>query len=77
MRLLTYAKWKRLKLVANYGNPYVMTNVIIAVWSVLVYVRDIVKEHNLALHAHRAMHATFTRNGYKDRSTAYRHHRCR
>ncbi len=55
---------KRLKLVADYGNPYVMVDVVIAGWSALTYVRDLAEEHELAIHAHRAMHAAFTRNKY-------------
>jgi ribulose-bisphosphate carboxylase large chain len=55
---------KRLKLVADYGNPYVMVDVVIVGWSALSYVRDLAEEHGLAIHAHRAMHAAFTRNKY-------------
>lgn len=55
---------KRLKLVADYGNPYVMVDVVIVGWSALTYIRDLAEEHDLAIHAHRAMHAAFTRNKY-------------
>jgi ribulose-bisphosphate carboxylase large chain len=55
---------KRLKLVADYGNPYVMVDVVIVGWSALSYIRDLAEEHGLAIHAHRAMHAAFTRNKY-------------
>jgi len=55
---------RRLKLVADYGNPYVMVDVVIAGWASLGYVRDLAEEHGLAIHAHRAMHAAFTRNPY-------------
>ncbi|WP_460024677.1 type III ribulose-bisphosphate carboxylase [Infirmifilum sp. SLHALR2] len=55
---------RRLKLVADYGNPYVMVDVVVAGWASLGYVRDLVEEHGLAIHAHRAMHAAFTRNPY-------------
>lgn len=55
---------KRLKLVADYGNPFVMVDVVITGWSALTYIRDLVEEFNLAIHAHRAMHASFTRNPY-------------
>jgi ribulose-bisphosphate carboxylase large chain len=55
---------RRLKLVADYGNPYVMVDVVIAGWSALTYVRDLAEEYGLAIHAHRAMHAAFTRNPY-------------
>ncbi len=53
---------RRIKLIADYGNPYVMVDVVIAGWSSLTYVRDLAEEHGLAIHAHRAMHAAFTRN---------------
>lgn len=55
---------KRLKLVADYGNPFVMVDVVITGWSALTYVRDLAEEHGLAIHAHRAMHAALTRNPY-------------
>ncbi len=53
---------KRIKLVADYGNPFIMVDVVIAGWSSITYVRDLAEEHNLAIHAHRAFHAAFTRN---------------
>ncbi len=53
---------KRLKLVADYGNPFVMVDVVIAGWSSLTYIRDLAEEYGLAIHAHRAFHAAFTRN---------------
>jgi len=55
---------KRMKLVADYGNPYVMVDVVITGWSALTYIRDLAEEYGLAIHAHRAMHAAFTRNPY-------------
>ncbi|MEM4369571.1 MAG: type III ribulose-bisphosphate carboxylase [Desulfurococcaceae archaeon] len=55
---------KRLKLIADYGNPYVMVDVVITGWSALTYIRDLAEEYGLAIHAHRAMHAAFTRNKY-------------
>ena len=55
---------RRLKLVADYGNPYVMVDVVIAGWSSLTYIRDLAEEYGVAIHAHRAMHAAFTRNPY-------------
>jgi len=55
---------RRLKLVADYGNPYVMVDVVITGWSALTYIRDLAEEYGLAIHAHRAMHAAFTRNKY-------------
>lgn len=55
---------KRLKIVADYGNPYVMIDVVIVGWSTLTYMRDLAEEYKLAIHAHRAMHAALTRNKY-------------
>ncbi|WP_042667798.1 type III ribulose-bisphosphate carboxylase [Desulfurococcus amylolyticus] len=55
---------KRLRLVADYGNPYIMVDVVITGWSALTYIRDLAEEYGLAIHGHRAMHAAFTRNPY-------------
>ena len=55
---------RRLKLVADYGNPYVMVDVVVTGWAALTYIRDLAEEYGLAIHAHRAMHAAFTRNPY-------------
>ncbi len=52
---------KRLKLVADYGNPFIMVDVVIVGWSSLTYIRDLAEEYGLAIHAHRAFHAAFTR----------------
>ncbi|PUA34057.1 MAG: type III ribulose-bisphosphate carboxylase [Zestosphaera tikiterensis] len=53
---------RRLKLVADYGNPFVMVDVVIAGWSSLTYIRDLAEEYGLGIHAHRAFHAAFTRS---------------
>ncbi len=53
---------RRLKLVADYGNPFIMVDVVIVGWSALTYIRDLAEEHGLGIHAHRAFHAAFTRN---------------
>ncbi len=55
---------KRLKLVAELGNPYVMVDVVVTGWGALEYIRDFAADHGLAIHGHRAMHAAFTRNPY-------------
>ncbi|MCD6300813.1 MAG: type III ribulose-bisphosphate carboxylase [Staphylothermus sp.] len=55
---------KRMKLVADYGNPYIMVDVVVTGWGALNYIRDLAEEYGLAIHAHRAMHAAFTRNPY-------------
>ncbi len=55
---------KRIKIVADYGNPYIMVDVVVSGWAVLKHIREVAEEHGLAIHAHRAMHAAFTRNPY-------------
>jgi len=55
---------KRLKLVADYGNPVIMVDVVIVGWASLGYIRDLAEEYKLYIHAHRAMHAAITRNPY-------------
>lgn len=53
---------KRIKLVADYGNPFIMIDFVIIGWAAFQEVRDLAEEYNLAIHAHRAFHAAFTRN---------------
>jgi ribulose-bisphosphate carboxylase large chain len=53
---------KRAKLVAEHGNEFVMVDIITAGWGALQSVRDACQDLNLGIHAHRAMHAAFTRN---------------
>lgn len=53
---------KRAKLVADYGNEYVMIDILTAGWAALETLREVCEDLNLAIHAHRAMHAAFTRN---------------
>lgn len=55
---------KRLKFVADLGNPYVMVDVVITGWAALTYIRDLSQEYGLAIHGHRAMHAAFTRHDH-------------
>lgn len=55
---------KRLKIVADLGNPYIMVDVVIVGWSSLNHLRDLCEDHGLAIHAHRAMHAAITRNEF-------------
>lgn len=52
---------KRLKLVADYGNPYVMVDVVIVGWSALSFIRELAGDFGLSIHGHRAMHAALTR----------------
>ena len=51
---------KRAKLVENYGNEYVMVDILTLGWSALQTLRN--KDFDLVLHAHRAGHAAFTKN---------------
>jgi ribulose-bisphosphate carboxylase large chain len=51
---------KRAKLVEDYGNEYVMVDIITLGWSSLQTLRN--KDFDLVLHAHRAGHAAFTKN---------------
>lgn len=55
---------KRLGVVAELGNPYVMVDVVVTGWAALEYIRDLAEDYGLAIHAHRAMHAAITRNPY-------------
>ena len=52
----------RAEVVANAGGEYVMIDILTAGWSALQTLRDKCGELGLAIHAHRAFHAAFTRN---------------
>jgi ribulose-bisphosphate carboxylase large chain len=51
---------RRAKIVEDFGNEYVMVDVITTGWSALQTLRN--EDLNLVLHAHRAGHAAFTKN---------------
>lgn len=53
---------RRARLVAEHGGGYVMIDIVVAGFSALQSMREICGELKLAIHAHRAMHAAFTRN---------------
>ena len=53
---------KRVKLVADYGNPFIMVDFLAAGWAALQHARELAGEYGLAIHGHRAFHAAFTRN---------------
>ena len=53
---------KRAKLVAEYNGIYVMIDILTAGWAALQTMRETCHDLKLAIHAHRAMHAAFTRN---------------
>lgn len=53
---------KRAKLVADAGNEYVMVDFLTVGWSALQELREMCRDYRLAIYAHRAFHAAFTRN---------------
>ncbi|MGB9732291.1 MAG: type III ribulose-bisphosphate carboxylase [Candidatus Micrarchaeia archaeon] len=53
---------RRAKLVKDLGGEYVMVDILTAGWAALQTVRDTCEDLGLAIHAHRAFHAAFTRN---------------
>ncbi len=52
----------RAKFVRDFGNEYVMADILTVGWAGLQTVRDDCDDLNLAIHGHRAFHAAFTRN---------------
>lgn len=53
---------RRAKLVAALGGEYAMVDICTVGWSALQAIREICDDLCLAIHAHRAFHAAFTRN---------------
>jgi ribulose-bisphosphate carboxylase large chain len=53
---------RRAKAVANAGGEYVMIDILTCGWSGLQTMREECGDLKLAIHAHRAFHAAFTRN---------------
>ncbi|MEM3215623.1 MAG: type III ribulose-bisphosphate carboxylase [Candidatus Micrarchaeaceae archaeon] len=53
---------RRAKLVKDLGGEYIMIDILTSGWSALQTMRDECEDLGLALHAHRAFHAAFTRN---------------
>lgn len=53
---------RRARLVKEIGGEYVMVDICTAGWAALQTVRDLCADLGLAIHAHRAFHAAFTRN---------------
>jgi ribulose-bisphosphate carboxylase large chain len=53
---------KRAKLVKELGGEYIMIDVLTAGWAAVQTLRETAGELGLAIHAHRAFHAAFTRN---------------
>jgi ribulose-bisphosphate carboxylase large chain len=52
---------RRMKLVSDYGNEFIMIDILCAGPAALQTVRDEASDYKLAIHAHRAFHAAFTR----------------
>ncbi|MDI6642684.1 MAG: type III ribulose-bisphosphate carboxylase [Candidatus Hodarchaeaceae archaeon] len=53
---------RRAKLVKELGGEYVMVDILTVGWAGVQTLRDECEELKLAIHAHRAFHAAFTRN---------------
>jgi len=53
---------KRAVIVKENGGEYVMVDIFTVGFSALQEIRDYIEEIDLVIHAHRAMHAAFTRN---------------
>jgi len=53
---------RRAQLASDYGNEYVMVDILTAGWAAVQTIRDACKDLGLAIHAHRAFHAAFDRN---------------
>ncbi len=53
---------RRAKIVANAGGEYVMVDILTCGWAALQTLRERCIDLKLAIHAHRAFHAAFTRN---------------
>ncbi|ASJ01245.1 type III ribulose-bisphosphate carboxylase [Thermococcus gorgonarius] len=55
---------QRLEILADYGVPHAMVDVVVLGWGVLDYIRELAEDYGIALHAHRAMHTAFARYKY-------------
>ena len=53
---------KRADFVAENGGEYIMLDILTVGFSALQEIRDYLEDKNIAIHAHRAMHAALTRN---------------
>ncbi|MHA2407970.1 MAG: type III ribulose-bisphosphate carboxylase [Candidatus Ranarchaeia archaeon] len=53
---------RRIKLLHDYGFRYCMVDVVTCGFAALQTVRNLISDLNMAIHAHRAMHATFTKH---------------
>ena len=53
---------RRAKLVKDFGNEYIMMDILTVGWAGVQTVRNVCDELELAIHAHRAFHAAFDRD---------------
>jgi len=53
---------RRAKMVADYGNEYAMIDILTTGWAAVQTLREECGDLGLAIHAHRAFHASFDRN---------------
>ncbi|GIU68615.1 MAG: type III ribulose-bisphosphate carboxylase [Candidatus Pacearchaeota archaeon] len=53
---------KRAKTLYNYGFKYAMIDVVVTGTSAVQTLREVLRDYDMAIHAHRAMHASFDRN---------------
>jgi len=58
----THEMEKRAGLVRDLGGEFVMIDICTTGWAALETMRDVCEDLGLAIHAHRAFHAAFTRN---------------
>jgi ribulose-bisphosphate carboxylase large chain len=68
---------RRAKLVKALGGEYIMIDVLTAGWAALQTLRETAGDLGLAIHAHRAFHAAFTRNPNQGMSMAVVAETCR
>nr|VDD88748.1 RuBisCO long chain, Form III-b [uncultured archaeon] len=53
---------KRAKILHNYGWKYAMIDVVVSGHAAVQTMRNVLGDYKMAIHAHRAMHATFDKN---------------
>lgn len=53
---------KRIKIVHNHGFKYFMIDIVLSGFTATQTACELARDYKMAIHAHRAMHATFTRN---------------
>ncbi len=57
-----YEMKERAEMVADLGGEFIMIDILTTGWSSLQAMREVAEDLGLAIHAHRAFHAAFTRN---------------